>query len=73
MDYLSNSLWEFWLFGYIKERSKFNADVKSLKKQITGIFNSIPKEEYEKTFQKQIERMKLCRQNLFLFRSAYSP
>jgi hypothetical protein len=31
-------------------------------KQITGIFNSISKEEYEKTFQKWIERMELCLQ-----------
>jgi len=34
-----------------------NPDAKSLMKQITEMVNSIPKEEYEKTFQKWIEKM----------------
>jgi hypothetical protein len=54
---------DFWLFDYIKERLTSNLDAKSLMKQITGIVNSIPKEEYEKTFQKWIERMELCFKN----------
>ena len=54
---------DFWFFDYIKERLTSNPDANSLMKQITGIVNSIPKEEYEKTFQKWIERMELCIQN----------
>jgi len=54
---------DFWLFDYIKERLTSNPDVKSLMKQITGIVNSISKEEYEKTFQKWIERIELSLQN----------
>ena len=54
---------DFWLFDYIKERLTSNPDAKSLMKQITGIVNFIPKEEYKKTFQKWIERMELCIQN----------
>jgi histone-lysine N-methyltransferase SETMAR len=55
---------DFWLFDYIKERLTSNSDAKSLMKQITGIVNSIPKEEYKKTlFQKGTERMELCIQN----------
>ncbi len=39
---------DFWLFVYIRERLTSNPDGKGLMKQITGIVNSIPKEEYEK-------------------------
>ena len=54
---------DFWLFDYIKQRLTDQRDAKSLAKQITEIVNSIPKEEYEKTFQKWLERMKLCIKN----------
>jgi hypothetical protein len=42
---------DFWLFDYIRERLTSNPDAKGLMKQITGIVNSIPKEEYEKKIQ----------------------
>jgi hypothetical protein len=54
---------DFWLFDYIKEHLTSNPDAKSLMKQITGKVNSIPKKEYEKTFQEWIERMELIIQN----------
>ena len=38
---------DFLLFDYIKERLTSNPGAKSLMKQIAGIVNSIPKEEYE--------------------------
>ena len=51
---------DFWLFDYIKQRLDTQPNVESLAKAITAIVDSIPKQEYFKTFEKWIERMELC-------------
>ena len=43
---------DFWLFDYIKARLVDYNDVQSLSKAITEIVNSIPKDEWIKTFDK---------------------
>ena len=54
---------DFWLFDKIKLSLTDHASAQSLKKQITEILMSIPKEEYRKTFEKYLERMQLCINN----------
>lgn len=54
---------DFWLFDYIKQRLDSQKDVKSLAKAITAIVDSIPKEEFIKTFEKWVERIQLCIKN----------
>ena len=54
---------DFWLFDYIKQRLDDHPSAISLVRQITGIVESIPKEEYMKTFEKWIERMECCIKN----------
>ena len=54
---------DFWLFDKIKTQLSDHTDVESLKIQITDILNSIPKEEYLKTFKKYLGRMQLCIDN----------
>jgi transposase len=54
---------DFWLFGKVKRELTSHTDVGSLKNQITEIVESIPKEEWLKTFQKYLERMQLCIDN----------
>lgn len=54
---------DFWLFNEIKKRLPNQISKEQLGPKITEILNSIPKEEYQKTFQKWIERMKLCIEN----------
>ena len=51
---------DFWLFDYIKQRLDSHNSAESLVKQITKICQNIPKEEYRKTFERWIQRMKLC-------------
>ena len=51
---------DFWLFDYIKQRLDDHTSAESLVNQITRILESIPREEYQKTFNKWIERMELC-------------
>jgi histone-lysine N-methyltransferase SETMAR len=51
---------DFWLFDYIQTRLSDHPDVESLHKQITEIVKNIPEAEYQKTFQKWIERMEYC-------------
>ena len=51
---------DFWLFGYLKDRLGSYPDAASLSKAITKELNAVPIEEYRKTFEKWIERMKLC-------------
>ena len=51
---------DFWLFDYIKMRLDDHNNADSLIDQITRICGDIPKSELKKTFQKWIERMKLC-------------
>ena len=48
---------------YIKRNLKVNIDENTIKGEITRIVKEIPKEEFRKTFEKLIERMKLCIKN----------
>lgn len=54
---------DFWLFNYIKQRLSNHTSLDSLNLQITGIVSSIPVQEYQKTFQKWLERMECCVKN----------
>lgn len=54
---------DFWLFDLIKRQLDDHEDVQSQKRQITAILQNIPKDEYRKTFEKWLERMKLCIDN----------
>ncbi|CAF1418374.1 unnamed protein product [Adineta ricciae] len=51
---------DFWLFGYLKRNLDTYPDSTSLATAVTKELNSIPVNEYQKTFQKWIQRMKLC-------------
>ena len=51
---------DFQLFDYIKDRLGDYNDVQSLSKAITKIVNSLPKDEWMKTFDKWVERMECC-------------
>ena len=51
---------DFWLFDYIKRELDDHESAESLEKQITKIVKSIPKKEYQKTFEKWVERMQFC-------------
>jgi len=51
---------DFWLFNHLKHSVGTYPDATSLARALSRAVNSIPKEEYQKTFQKWIERMKLC-------------
>jgi histone-lysine N-methyltransferase SETMAR len=51
---------DFWLFNRLKRNLGTYPDARSLAKAITTELNSIPIEEYQKTFHKWTERMKLC-------------
>ncbi|CAF1311248.1 unnamed protein product, partial [Adineta ricciae] len=54
------ALCDFWLFGYLKRNLDTYPDSTSLATALTKELNSIPVYEYQKTFQKWIQRMKLC-------------
>ena len=54
---------DFWLFDYIKQLLDDHTSAESLVKQITKIVSDNPKEEWQKTFKKWIERMELCIKN----------
>ena len=51
---------DFWLFDLVKRQLGSHKTTRGLKMQITKILNSIPKEEYLKTFEKYLEQMELC-------------
>lgn len=51
---------DFWLFGHLKRQLTSYPDSKSLQQAVTKELRAIPKDEFRKTFQKWIERMKLC-------------
>ncbi len=51
---------DFWLFDYLKDRLGSYPDETSLSEAVAKELHSIPIMEYRKTFQKWIERMKLC-------------
>ena len=58
---------DYWLFSYIKQRLHDHSDEESLKSEIVEIVNSIPKSEWKKTFDKLLERMRLCIENKGVF------
>jgi len=51
---------DFRLFGYLKRQLVSYPDSKSLQRAVTDELRAIPKDEFRKTFQKWIDRMKLC-------------
>ena len=51
---------DFWLFDYVKKQLTDHLSEESLVDEITKIVNSISKAEFAKTFDKWVERMKLC-------------
>ena len=51
---------DFWLFDYIKQRLSDHASVKILDAEITKIIAGIPRNEWEYTFNKWLERKRLC-------------
>jgi histone-lysine N-methyltransferase SETMAR len=51
---------DFWLFNYLKSKLSSYPDAATLAKSLSKELNSIPIQEYQKTFKKWIERMKLC-------------
>ncbi len=54
------ALSDFYLFAYLKDELNTYSDATSLGKAITKELNSIPIQEYQKTFQKWIQRMEFC-------------
>ncbi|CAF1127560.1 unnamed protein product [Adineta steineri] len=50
---------DFWLFNYLKRGLDTYPDITSLAKMLPRELRSIPVHEYQKTFEKWIERMKL--------------
>ena len=51
---------DFWLFDYIKQRLVDATGPEDLRKQITKIVDSIDIKEWERTFEKWLERMERC-------------
>ncbi len=51
---------DFWLNSYIKVRLVEQPNVEALHPSITEIITSVPKFEYQRTFNKWVERMGLC-------------
>jgi [histone H3]-lysine36 N-dimethyltransferase SETMAR len=51
---------DFWLFDYIKQRLQDHSSAQSLANQISEIVKAIPLHEFKKTFEKWLERMRLC-------------
>ncbi|CAF1129943.1 unnamed protein product [Rotaria sp. Silwood1] len=51
---------DFWLFSYLKRSLDTYPDATSLAKALSKELNSIPIHQYQKTFQKWIQKMKLC-------------
>lgn len=54
---------DFWLNDYIKRNLENQEDENALFNAVTKITRDIPIQEYQKTFQKWIERMELCIKN----------
>ena len=61
LPYLAPS--DFWFFDYIKQRLDHHPNAESLASQIVEIVETIPYQEYIKTFNKWLERMRLCVEN----------
>lgn len=54
---------DFWLNDYIKRNLIDQKDEKALFKSVTKLLNSIPQEEYKKTFEMLLIRMQMCINN----------
>ena len=54
---------DFWLNGYIKNNLSDQPNEESLTEAVCKIVQNIPEEEFRKTFDKLLERMKLCINN----------
>ncbi len=54
---------DFWLFDLIKQNIGDQSDSDSLHRAVMDFMYSVDKKEYKKTFDKWIERMKLCVNN----------
>ena len=54
---------DFWLFDFIKQNMPDQSDSESLHQAVSDFMNSLSIEEYRKTFDKWIERMRLCVNN----------
>ena len=54
------ALSDFWLFDYIKQCLDNHSSAKSLEKPIVETLEVMPHQEYINTFEKWLERMKLC-------------
>ena len=54
---------DFWLFDFIKQNIPDQSDSESLHQAVSDFMNSLSKEEYRKTFDKWIQRMRLCVDN----------
>lgn len=54
---------DYWLNDYIKRNLADQTDAKALHKAVANIVFSIPEYEYKKTFDKLVERMRLCIKN----------
>lgn len=54
---------DYWLNDYIKRNLTDQTNEKSLHTAVSKIVFNIPEKEYKKTFEKLIERMKLCIKN----------
>ena len=54
------SPYDFWLFDLIKENLTDQNDSESLYDAVNEFMYSLHKEAYKKTFEKWIERMRLC-------------
>ncbi|CAF2734506.1 unnamed protein product [Rotaria sp. Silwood2] len=54
---------DYWLNNYIKRNLTDQPDEKLLARAVSKVMKKIPKEEFKKTFDKLLERMKLCINN----------
>lgn len=54
---------DFWLFSYLKKKLETYDSENDVHHAVSSILQEIPPEEYHKTFQKWIERMRMCIQN----------
>jgi hypothetical protein len=54
---------DYWLNDYMMCNLTDQPDEKSLARAVSKVFKNIPKEEFKKTFDKLLERMKLCINN----------
>ena len=54
---------DYWLNDYIKRNLTDQTDEKSVARTVSKAMKTIPKEEFKNTFDKLLERMKLCIDN----------